>query len=139
MLHPDTGLQSNESSRELWSDVVAAYKANDLETLEMLSVTVQLISDPQAKAVGIFDLNRLSEFLIGQSRKIKQEIKLFSRKDPAWKFESKDRNGLARRVLADISQAERALEETLEEIESRIKIYQKKGEKGKKRSGSFSV
>lgn len=139
MLHPDTGLQSNESSRELWSEVVAAYKANDLEALEMLSVTVHLISDPQAKAVGIFDLNRLSGFLIGQSRKIKQEIKLFSRKDPAWKFESKDRNELARRVLADISQAERALEETLEEIESRIKIYQKKAEKGKKRSGSFSV
>jgi hypothetical protein len=135
ILHPDTGLESNESSRELWSDVVAAYQANDLETLEMLSVSVQLISDPQAKAVGFFDLKRLSEFLVTQSRKIKQEIKLFSRKDPAWKFETKDRNKLAQRILADISRTERALEEMLDGIENRIGIYQKKAEKRKKRSG----
>lgn len=135
MLHPDTGLQSNEASRELWSEVVAAYQANDLETLEMLSVSVQLISDPQARTVGIFDLNRLSEFLIGRSRRMKQEIKLLSRQDPAWKFESKDRNELARRILADIRRTERELEEMLLEIESRIGIYQKKAERRKKRSG----
>ncbi len=136
-LHPDTGLESNESARELWSDVVAAYKANDLETLEMLSVSVQLISDPQAKAVGIFDLNRLSEFLIAQGQKIKQEIKLLARKDPAWKFETKDRNELARRIIADISMAERELKEKLDKIERLIKIYQKKAEKRKKQSGRF--
>lgn len=134
MLHPDTGLQSDESSRELWSDVVVAYKANDLETLEMLSVSVELVSDPRAKTVGISDLNRLSKFLITQSRKIKQELKLFARKDPVWKFETQDRNKLARRILADISQTERVLEEMLGEIENRVKIYQKKAEKRKKRS-----
>lgn len=83
MLHPDTGLQSDESSRELWSDVVVAYKANDLETLGMLSISVQLLSDPRAKTVGISDLNRLCKFLINQSRRIKQELRSFSRKDPA--------------------------------------------------------
>jgi hypothetical protein len=135
MLHPDTGLQSNGSSRELWSEVAAAYQANDLETLEMLSVSVQVISDPQARTVGIFDLNRLSRFLIGQSRRINQEIKLLSRQNPAWKFESKDRNELAKKILADISRTERAIGEMLEEIESRIRIYQKRAEKRKKRSG----
>lgn len=135
MLHPDTGLQSDESSRELWSDVVVAYKANDLETLGMLSISVQLLSDPRAKTVGISDLNRLCKFLINQGRRIKQELRSFSRKDPAWKFETKDRNKLARRILADISRTERALEEMLDGIENRIRIYQKKAEKRKKRSG----
>lgn len=135
MLHPDTGLGSNESSRELWPEVVAAYKANDLETLEMLSVSVQLVSDPRAKTVGISDLNRLCKFLIVQSRRIKQELRLFARQDPAWKFETQDRNKLAQKVLADISRTERALEEMLKEIENRIGIYQKKAEQRKKRSG----
>jgi len=33
-LHPDTGAELNGPARALWPEVVAAYKAHDLESLE---------------------------------------------------------------------------------------------------------
>ncbi|MBI1819955.1 MAG: J domain-containing protein [Nitrospirae bacterium] len=137
ILHPDTGLESNASARELWSEVVEAYKAKDLETLEMLWISIQLMADPNALSVGISNLNRFSQFLVAQTQKIKKEKMMVARNDPSWKFATQDRKELSRRILSELSTAEKELKDVLREIERHLKRYQGKGEKKKTPSGSF--
>jgi hypothetical protein len=137
ILHPDTGLVSNESARELWSEVLEAYKTKDLETLEVLWISIQLMSDPNALSVGISNLNRFSQFLAAQTQKINREKMMISRNDPSWKFETKDRKVLSRIILSELSEAEKELKAILTDIEWSLKRYQGKGQKKKTQSGSF--
>lgn len=124
ILHPDTGMESSKSSRELWSDVVDAYKARDLDKLEMLWISIQLIADSNSSSIGLSDLNQFIGFLAGQTRKIKQEMMVYTMNDPSWDFQAKDRNQLSKTILSSLSKTERALKRTLREIEADLKDFE---------------
>lgn len=131
LLHPDTGMESNQPARELWTEVVDAYQAKDLAKLEMLWIPVQLMTDPNSTFVGLSDLNQFIEFLAVQIRHINQEKKLFARSDPSWNFHSKDRNELSKRILSSLSATERALKGKLNEIEADLKDFERHSKKKK--------
>lgn len=124
LLHPDTGRESNKSARELWSEVVDAYKARDLDELEMLWISVQLIADADSPSIGISDLNQFIGFLAVQTRKINQEKMVYAMNDPAWDFQTKDRKELSKTILSSLSATERALKRTHKEIEADLKDFE---------------
>jgi hypothetical protein len=66
-------MESNESARQLWSEVLEVYNAKNLEILEVLWISVLLMGDPNALSVGISNLNRFSQFLVAQTKKINGE------------------------------------------------------------------
>jgi len=124
LLHPDTGMESNQPARELWSEVADAYKAKDLAKLEMLWISVQLMADPNSSSVGISDLNHFIEFLAEQTRQINKEKRGYAAHDPSWDFQAKDRKELSKIILSGLSKAEMALKRALKEIEAEIKHFE---------------
>ncbi|MBI1767115.1 MAG: hypothetical protein HYR67_01925 [Bacteroidetes bacterium] len=124
LLHPDTGMESNKPARELWSEVVDAYKAKDLAKLEMLWVSVQLMADPNSSSVGLSDLNQFIDFLLVHTHQINKEKREYAAHDPSWDFQAKDRKELSKIILSGLSKAEMALKRTLKEIEAEIKHFE---------------
>lgn len=135
LLHPDMGGALNETARELWREVVEAYQREDLDRLEKLWISVQLLSDPKGEGIAVSDLKRLTAHLNREIESLKDKMQELARTDPSWCFGSKNRDELASTILSDLTEGERELLLVLGKIEMKIEQCQG-GRRSRTRSGN---
>ena len=90
-LHPDVNHNSDPKKLDLWYQVQAAYEANDLSKLEVLSALSNMLDQSWNKIDTVSMLKKLANELKKTLSQLDKKIN-FIKKSPSWDFTKKQSN-----------------------------------------------